>query len=557
MGKSNGHTRWWLLPLWLLIACLLLAGCVTTPPQPITGLQPTQAPTEAPDPADTESLSSAGETPEPVAETQAQASRTPVSSAAPTQVELFYSGMPSLMGFADAPQATVYENAMDALPAVVSLLWPSAAASYFRYGADIAKEDMRLSKDALLGQIRSPSFYRDEPLLTEPARLKYDGRPLSTGAQNLNEPVASFYETMGLDIPTALGGQAGTQVAIGASDTSPTSLTLIVTDLHELRMDDGALLTALSERCLQVGRTVGIAAIGSEFAGYIPDIGESNTTFVWGSPPTGTLDYMLDFTDYDVGISIDPEQREMATRPFYVLVIGEQGAVDSYLAALTERLEREFAGNAAFRMNTAVYGNSFVPAEYALAGNMRYTAGQGVTAIAEPSAPAGVSLVELKASQQERFLQWALDYTLHPSDPRGLSLAAGDFTFIAEAVGADGTRTTLPDLRWEIDGAEGGQISLSLTLTLPQGILPQGSYTLEVSGSLTAPANLPGTDWLARYGYDADGAQLYDMEQNATAFDGSRTLFLSRLIDTLGKANINRLGVASLGMVQIALTVYA
>lgn len=191
-----------------------------------------------------------------------------------------------------------------------------------------------------------------------------------------------------------------------------------------------------------------------------------------------------------------------------------------------------------------------------MAGHMRYLSGQGVTAVADPSDPAGVALVELKASQQTRYLEWELDYTVHASDPRGASLAAEDFTFIAEAVSAQ-QRTVLPNLSWQIAAAQGNTVTLRLRLELPQGALSSGSYTMEIFGSLAAPDELPGSDWAADFGYDADGAQILQMEQGTLAFDGSRTLFLSRLIDTLGVANLGRLGVTSLGMVSLALTVYA
>lgn len=557
MGPLTRHKRPILLAL-ILVLGLMITGCATIPPEPITGSQPTQAPTDAPE--ETTAPEGEGATLAPEGEgttpTATAAARSNQPSIAPQTVELFYSGMPSLMGFADAHQTTIYENTMDALPALVSLCWPSATTTYYRYGADISKDDMRLGKEQLLARVGDPSFYRDTELTEQPARLKREGLPLISDAVKMNEPIRSFYDVMGLTPPAARSTTSGTPVAVAASDPAETSLTVIVTDLHELRMDDGALLTALNERSLQVGRTVGVAAISSEFAGYIPNIGSNNTTYVWGSPPTGTLDFTLDYTDYKVGVSIDPEQREMASRPFYVLVIGDQGAVNTYLEALSERLTREFAGNATFKMNTAVFGSGYVPADYELGGNMRYLAGQGVTAIAEPSAPGGVNLIELKASQQQRFLEWQVDYTIHPADPRGVSLTAEDFTFIAQAVGDSGT-TVLPQLTWQIVSAEGSNITLSLRLELPAGVLPQGSYTLEILGSLAAPATLPGSDWLATFGYDADGAQLFDMEQNTVAFDGSRTLYLSRLIDTLGKANIGRLGVASLGTVSIQLTVYA
>lgn len=556
MHPSTRCKRLSLLLLSLLMAAIL-TGCATIPPQQITGIQPNPTAGQADNTMDEtagdgQSIPAATATPAPLQ----TASLTALEAEAPTSVELFYSGMPSMMGFADASQTTIYESTMDALSACVSLCWPMASTTYYRYSTDMAKERMQLTQEQLLARVGDPSFYRDTPLFQQPDRLKREGLPLETEPENMNEPVPSFWEITGAEAPSTRSAASGTPVAIANTAPESTSLSIIVTDLHELRMDDGRLLDALNERGLQLGRTVGVAAIVSEFAGYIPDLGSNSTTFVWGAPPSGTLDYVLDYTEYKVGISIDPEQREMASRPFYVLVLGDQAAVSTYLATLEERLTREFSASGKYQFRTAVFGSGYVLPNYTIAGNMRYTAGQGVTAVADTQSPAGVGLIELKASQEARYLQWQVSYKIHPSDPRATSLTAEDFTFAATARG-DTESVNLPDLTWSLVQQTGDTLTIQLHLDLPQGVLVPGSYQLELAGSLSAPSTLPGSDWLSQFGYDADGTQLFEMEQNQTEFDGSRTLYLSRLIDTLGKANLSRLGIASLGAVSIALTVYA
>lgn len=582
MAYTKGIKTRLLLAL-LLSLGLILSGCATVPPQPISGIQPTVSPTPAPeatnepdstdapngtdasDAADRPGATDAPEQPadEP-ANTAPKAVTTPAARSAvlpvqipgepPSRVEIFYSGMPSLMGFADASQTTIYEHTMDALPVCVSLSWPNAATAYYRYGADTKKESMALSKEQALAHIGEPYFYLDAPMWKLPERVKAEGVPVTTAAQNMNEPIESFFNTLGIVAPSSLGGVTGTPVAVRAID--PDTLTLIVTDLHELRIDDGTLLDSLNEHCLNAGLSIGVVAVMSEFSGLIPGIGANDTSFVWGAPPTGSLDYLLEYSAYTLGVSVDPAQRALAKRPFYILCIGEQNAVNTYLSALSERLTREFSGNETFALRTAVYGGGYVPHGYAMGGNMRYVAGQGVTAIADSSAPGGVNLIELKASQQERFLEWEIDYTVHPADPRGMNMTADDFTFFVTAR-TDVGDTVLPHLNWRVSGVSGDTVTLRLRLDLPAGILPAGSYTLELLGSLIAPNEMPGSDWLDAFGYDADGSRLYDMEQNAAPFEGGRTLFLSRLIDSLGKANQGRLGVAPLGAVNITLTVYA
>lgn len=550
-----------------LLLALLLTGCAVTPPQPIGGA-PTQSPTDAAPTTtaepETVPVSGGAQSDSPAAPTApaatptaaVQATLPPVGTAGtPTRVEVFYSGAFSMMGFSDAPATTIYENTMEALAACVSLCWPLAQTDYFRYSQAIDKQAMRHSKETLLGHIGLPSFYRDTPMTEQPLRIKTPDAAAQSVAERMNEPIESFYEAVGLSVPTAQGSGSGTPVALSACD--PDALTIIVTDLHELRTDDGALIGALNQAGLGADRAIGLVAIMSEFAGYIPDVGANKTTYLWGDPPSGTLDALLDYEYYKLGVSIDPQTRQTRARPFYVLCIGDQQAVGTYVQTLSDRLTREFQDNATFQLRTALYGSSYVADGYTLDGHLEYLSGAGVTAMADANAPAGVSQVELKASQQTRYLEWALTYDVHPSDPRVGAFQANDFDFSAKALADGGTETALSDLSWSITAQTASTVTFRLRLELPQGILTKGSYQLSLTGALVAPQERPGSDWVNTFGWDADGVQLMAVEQNTAAFDGSRTLFLSRLIDALGMANLSRLGGAPLGTVRIALTVYA
>lgn len=547
----------------LLALAAFITGCVATPPQPLGGA-PTATPTPDAVPAFGQAVDEPTALSEPIETAPTPPEETPPAAAAtlppagtartPSRVEVFYSGAFSMMGFADAPSTTIYENTMEALAACVSLCWPTVQADYYRYSRDMNKLDMRYSKELLLGHIGRPAFYRDTALTEQPGRVKTEEAAVETVSERMNEPVLSFYEAASLPDPVFRSNGAGTSVALSESD--PNALTLIVTDLHELRTDDGAILSSLNQSVLSTGRSVGLVAIVSEFAGYIPDVGANKTAFLWGSPPSGTLDAMLDYEYYKVGVSVDPQARQTRPRPFYVLCLGDQAAVNTYIQTLSDRLNKEFQGNSTFQLRTALFGSSYVADGYELGGNLRLLSGQGVTAMADDSAPAGVGQVELKASQQTRALEWALEYAVHPSDPRAGSLRADDFQFEAAAV-SEGNRIQLPDLSWSVTQSTATSVTLRLRLEFPQGILPRGDYALELSGRLAAPQARPGSEWVDAFGWDADGVQLMNIEQNLAPFDGSRTLFLSRLMDALGLANTSRLGGASLGTVSIRLTVYA
>ncbi|MDR1569447.1 MAG: hypothetical protein LBS72_03035 [Oscillospiraceae bacterium] len=468
------------------------------------------------------------------------------------KVEIFYPGMASMMGFVDAPISTIYENTMEAIAASVSLRYPNAELATYRYSLDIPKEDMLLPRETLLANIGDPSFFRDIPLNEQPPRIKPEGKPLRIQSEKMNEPVASFYEMLDRGAPEPTSLASGTVVALTASD--PNALTLLVTDLHELRIDDGTMISALSQNALSTGRSIGILAVTSEFAGYIPDVGANKTAFVWGAPPTGTLDYTLDFTDYKVGVSIDPQNRAVKSRPFYVLCLGDQTAVSDTLQTLSDRLSREFASNEVFRLRTALYGSNYVSDGYTLAGNMTYIQGQGVTAMADPASPSGVSRVELKASTQSRFLEWVIEYPVHATDPRSGHFAASDFLFEARVAGEEQGKS-LTQLEWSVVESDPGTVSVTLRMEFPSGFIERGEYRLTISGALTAPSDLPGMEWVDIFGWDPEGAQMLEIEQNVSPFQGDRTLYLSRLLGALGQAHIARVGNTPLGEVELTFVV--
>ncbi|GHU70311.1 hypothetical protein FACS1894184_15590 [Clostridia bacterium] len=566
-----------------LIACLLVAillsACTVQPPARIEGYvtpAPTATATPTPDtptaePSATPTANSdAGidnpDSPPEGAEPTSSVSANPADSVsaitafAPktiNRVEIFYPGMSSMMGFVDAPITTIYENTMEAIAASVSLRWPAATLLTYRYNTQVEKSDMLIPREQLLGTLVEPSFFREEPMNVQPARVKpEDGilRVRTGAAEKMNEPIISFYERTSTLIPIVEGTATGTVVALTASD--PKALTIIVSDLHELRSDDGTLIAALSQNAFQTGRSIGILAVLSEFAGYVPDIGANKTAFVWGAPPTGTLDFTLDFTDYKVGVSIDPQTRETKPRPFYVLCLGDQSAVSETLTTLSERLATEFANNPNFVQHTALYGSNYVPDGYSLLGHMSYAGGQGVTALADPTAPGGLSKIELKTTSSQRYLEWTVEYPTSMTDPRAGRFEASDFSFEARAE-SEANSLPLTGLSWSVAESTATMVKIALRLDFPGGSPPRGSYTLSIAGSLAAPSELPGTELVNQFGWDPDGADMLHVEQNLSPFDGSRTLYLSRLFNALGQAHIARIGNTPLGIVEIKLDVFA
>jgi hypothetical protein len=466
-------------------------------------------------------------------------------------IELYYPGMSSMMGFVDAPISTIFENAMEAILASVSLKFPAADISIYRYSQHVDKADMIIPRETLLTIIGNPSFFRDEPMTKQPDRVKVDGSQLAILNEKMNEPIESFYELIESAEPKVVSASSGTVVAVDSVE--PGSLSVIVTDLHELRIDDGRLTAALSQNILNRNSTIGVLAVMSEFSGYVPDVGANRTSFVWGSPPTGTLDYTLDFTDYKVGISVDPQTRRVLPRPFYIIVIGGQNAVSDVISILSDRLSREFSSNRIFRIETALYGSNYVSEDYAL--SMKYVTGQGVTAMPDASAASGVSRVELKAGNQDRFLQWEIDYNAHASDPRLGGFTANDFLFEARGANESESRP-LQGMSWAVDEAVPGSIKISLRLDLNRAALSSGEYEISISGALTAPNTMPGMDWLGDYGWDPEGAQMLSIERDELPFSGDKTLNLSRLLNALGQAHVARISRAPLGTVSFKLVVF-
>jgi hypothetical protein len=110
-------------------------------------------------------------------------------------------------------------------------------------------------------------------------------------------------------------------------------------------------------------------------------------------------------------------------------------------------------------------------------------------------------------------------------------------------------------VEWDITGASADKLTIELKLSFQDQALKQGDYSLEISGTLLPPEALPGEYGLLDFGWDADGETLLNIEQNNAEFDGSRTLFLSRLVNGLGNANKKRLVQAPIGSIEAQLTV--
>lgn len=545
----------------LALIVLSLSSCVITPPDYI---EPIENATATPEPAATNEPTAAPSdalttTPPPTqtpTENEDEASDASanddaadiVFAPALERVEMYFPSAASMMGFADLPSNTTYEKTITATLQSAMITFPNAETLLFRYGASIPKADMLIERAVLIQSVTEPSFYLDSPMLTQPERIKPEDKPARQGVELMNEPIASFYDMQGKNPPTAIDGATGTVAALSRRDMD--ALTIIFTDFSELKSDDGTLISALATESMASGQTLAIIAMTSEFAGYVPDIGANKTAFVWGAPPTGSLDYTLDFTEYKVGVSIDPAKRVGKPRPFYIICLGPSKSVSDAVTMIKSAAE-DITGEPP---SVALYLNSYLSAGYNMADHMEFLMGQAIIALPDTTAAGGVSRVELKPSKTERFIEWKVEYTPSPDDPRVGRFADTDFEFEARAAG-DAEGRTLTGISWVCEET-GENVSITLRVEFPQGFVLPGEYQLTIKGLLKAPIDMPGLDWLPEYGFDPEGAQLLEMEQGDTPFIGDKTLFLSRLLRPLGGSHVARLKDEPLGEITLGLNVF-
>lgn len=484
-------------------------------------------------------------------------------------VDLFLDATRSMMGFADTKSISLYEKTIDAAVSSIAQVFPNARRSVYR--ADVSRsdpEDARIAPEQVVQQAMQPWFYLVEPYLRQPERVKLLGAQDLTEGQRMNQFLPSYYQQAGQSLPEGTA-ETDTPVdwAIRNLNKGGSRVGLILTDLSELQNHTGTLSQTLREQIFAQGETIGLLAIYSEFSGFVPVHGIQETWYEWGSVPSGSPEKQLDYGYYTLGLTIAEADREEALRPFYVLCIGESDVVNDFLAVLEQQLSALLGGeekqSRVFRQVFDVdFAQAFTEIQRTVTISGQSTAGVNVGK--QSGGMPGPGFVQLQRVQegQSRTVEFALTYLPKDSDPRIGTFVPDDFVAQAvlypldegggkggEAIASLDPAVDLSIRIGQLNNAE--KVEILLETAYPTGAIPKGDYLVEITLSLMPPSVKDAQPWVDRLNADLTH------QQQTTAFDGSRTIGLTGLINALTGMQESMLAQAELGSFSFPLYVVA
>ena len=281
-----------------------------------------------------------------------------------------------------------------------------------------------------------PSFYLSSDLTHYPAKVYSTPSDSHRSSERFNEFHLSYYHAYGKTEPANdVQTQNPVAWAINQMDSSLDNIAIIFSDLSELQFDSSKLTTAIQTQVFGQGKTIGVLAMKSNFAGLIP---MSNGWFIWGSEPTGTLWKMLDYTYYELGISIDPELRQTAQHPLYVICIGESDAVNRFVNTLNSQMNIRFTDEA-LQLNLRAFDVDFGTKNVNIADSVTlvFNTQEGMNLVDEGKRLRTVTLQRMRGEYDEntnpRYVIYKVTYPGKITDPRtSFGYNPSDFTVSTE-----------------------------------------------------------------------------------------------------------------------------
>lgn len=506
--------------LLLIALALLLCSCAAEQPDMIGNTAiplGTDVPTNTTIPASTDGPK---DTAVPASTTKNTKDTNPVTQI--DKLEVFVDATFPMMGFVDTTERSEFLAYIDCGLTSAKQCFPNSHEAAYRVAINQSKADAELSGGLTLSSLADPSFFLSEDLTYLPTNVYASAGDASLSGQRMNEFRSSYYTISGQNTPvssTLL--QSPVAWTVRNLDNSINSVAMIISDLSELQSDTSSLTSAIQEHVFAKGKTVGILALRSSFSGLVP---MGNSWFVWGAPPTGTLWKMLDYGFYNVGVSIDPAERDTAQRPFYILFIGESDSVNTVMNKVQSDLNSRFA-NTQSAFNVCTFDTNFATNNVDIGSSVRRSdsTSDGVNILDPNTELSPVQLQRMMDSSRDRYIEYEVNYPAKATDPRlntGDGFTTNDFQLTCELKVDD--NSTPVTLSAEVSSVrlENANVYVRLRLHFPYKGLERGTYQATASLYLNPPTIISEPDWVLDYHIDF---------QSKNSFDGSRTVGLNGL----------------------------
>ena len=519
--------------VWLsvMLVCLtvLMCSCMAIPPDQNTsgnigGLgTPTPAlPTDEPKKDTNSSASTDSVTPAPVA---------PFNGI--NRVQLFVDATMPMMGFVDMEERSDYIALMESCRTAAAQCFPNGREYAYRIDIEQPLKNSVLVNGLSLQEASDPSFYLSSDLTHYPAKVYSTPSDSHRSSERFNEFHLSYYHAYGKTEPANdVQTQNPVAWAIHQMDSSLDNIAIIFSDLSELQFDSSKLTTAIQTQVFGQGKTIGVLAMKSNFSGLIP---MSNGWFIWGSEPTGTLWKMLDYTYYELGISIDPELRQTAQHPLYVICIGESDAVNRFVNTLNSQMNIRFTDEA-LQLNLRAFDVDFGTKNVNIADSVTlvFNTQEGMNLVDEGKRLRTVTLQRMRGEYDEntnpRYVIYKVTYPGKITDPRtSFGYNPSDFTVSTEIAKREKNNGITPmssptedQLKCTVIGTElvGKDVEVSIQVEFPFQKLERGDYDVKISMQLNPPGDLGEPVWVSDYHIDYNSPD---------SFDGSKTVGLNAL----------------------------
>lgn len=451
------------------------------------------------------------------------------------QVQVFVDATLPMMGFVDTEEQSSYITMMEACQIAAAQCFPNGIEYAYRIDIEQSLKNALLTNGLSLQEAADPSFYLSSDLTHYPAKVYSSPSDSHLSSERFNEYRLSYYNAYGKAQPaTDTQTQNPVAWAINQMDPSLESIAIIFSDLSELQFDLSKLTTAIQNQVFGQGKTIGILAMHSNFAGLVP---MSNGWFIWGAEPTGTLWKMLDYTHYELGISIDPELRQTADRPLYVICIGESDAVNRFVNTLNSQMNIRFTEKKV-QLNLRAFDVDFGTKNVNISDSVSQTSytQEGLNLVDEGNKLRTVTLQRMRGEYDEntnpRYVVYEITYPAKITDPRtNFGYHPDDFSLRCEIAKYEKGAPTTPigtpaedQLKCSVVGTEmnGTDVKASIRVDFPFQKFDRGDYDVTISMILNPPGDVGEPLWVSDYYVDYNSPE---------SFDGSKTAGLNALFN--------------------------
>ena len=247
-----------------------------------------------------------------------------------SDVRLFISATPSMIGFVDFVRETIYTSVSSRI--IHDLSQRSGDMTIYRVDLDLPFEYKKIqSIPLLMSAFTDPHFYTYRALyyyVFSTYYREYIRERQVPGWYGLDDAyfeyryygsASDMTEMQQTVLDAKIQGLPSSTTALAINNFDASALNVLITDFYDFRLGGQRSFAQLSSQFLYQGLAVGVISILSGFSGELPDFRRSGEGIVVAARPSWTRPY------------IDEEQIYWGLRPFHILLAGSYSDVSDII----------------------------------------------------------------------------------------------------------------------------------------------------------------------------------------------------------------------------------